>query len=363
MAASTGSSSVAKTIALLLGIASLGLAGFAIWIMLAPGSGKSARVSSSSNASSSATPAAPSNDGSKTPWTASAPGRVEPRSGVVRISAGGIGRVTALPVKLNDKVTAGQLLLVLEDKDARARLTAAEAEAAARKRERDAAPANAGRENVSRAEDNLYNAERTYTSARIELDDAMLADPKGTSPAVTSARKRMTDAQDRVRQETNNLNNASRNNSTAPSRADSAVIAARADVMLADQAWDKTRIRAPIAGSILQISAKVGEFLAASPEQIVFSMGDVSRLRVRAEVDETEVNKIRLGQTVFVKNAAFPGQEFEGKVSELSPLLAIPRMTARSPRRPNDVEVMEVIIDLDGSVTLLPGMRVDAFFR
>lgn len=362
MAASTGSSSVAKTIALLLGIASLGLAGFAIWIMLAPGSGKSSRVSSSSNASSSATPA-PSNDGSKTPWVASAPGRVEPRSGVIRISAGGIGRVTALPVKLNDKVTAGQLLLVMEDKDARARLTAAEAEAAARKRERDAAPANAGRENVSRAEDNLYNAERTYTSARIELDDATLVDPKGTSPAVTSSRKRMMDAQDRVRQEQTNLTNALRNNSTAASRADSAVIAARADVMLADQAWDKTRIRAPIAGSVLQINTKVGEFLAASPELIVFAMGDVSRLRVRAEVDETEVNKIRLGQTVFVKNSAFPGQEFEGKVSELTPLLAIPRMAARGPRRPSDVEVMEVLIDLEGTITLLPGMRVDAFFR
>lgn len=361
-APSTGSSGIAKTIALLLGIASLGLAGFAVWIMLEPGSGKSSRVAASSSNASSATPAN-STTSSKTPWVASAPGRVEPNTGLIRLSAGSIGRVTHILVKANEKVSAGHLLLVMEDQDAKARLAAAEAEAAARKRERDQAPANRDRDSVTRAEDALYNAERTYTHARMELDDAILADPKGTGTAAANARKRMNDAQDRVRQERTNLANASRNNTAAPSRADSAVTAARADVMLADQAWDKTRIRAPIAGSILQIQAKVGELLSPSPEQIVFAMGDVGRLRVRAEVDETEVTKVRLGQSAFVKSAAFPGQEFEGKVLEMAPLLAIPRITARSPRRPNDVEVMEVIIELDASATLLPGMRVDAFFR
>lgn len=363
-APSTGSSGIAKTIALLLGIASLGLAGFAVWIMLEPGSGKSSRATSSSptaNASSSA----PGNStpSSKTPWVASAPGRVEPVTGLIRISAGNVGRVTRVLVKTNDKVPAGHLLLVMEDQDAKARLAAAEAEAAARKRERDQAPANKDRDSVTRAEDALYNAERAYTSARHDLDEATLADPKGTGTAVANARKRMTDAQDRMRQEKTNLANATRNNSAVPNRAESAVIAARADVMLADQAWDKTRIRAPIAGSILQINAKVGELLSPSPEQIVFAMGDVGRLRVRAEVDETEVVKIRPGQSVFVKSAAFPGQEFEGKVLEMAPLLAIPRITARSPRRPNDVEVMEVIVELDASATLMPGMRVDTFFR
>ena len=166
-----------------------------------------------------------------------------------------------------------------------------------------------------------------------------------------------------MRQETTNLNNAMRNNSTAPGRGDSALIAARAEVMLADQALDRTRIRAPMAGTVLQINARVVELLAPSPEQVVFAMGDMTRLRVRAEVDETEVSKVRMGAAAFVKNTAFPGQEFEGKVTEIAPLLAVPRINARSPRRPNDVEVMEVIIDLESSSTLLPGMRVEVFFR
>jgi HlyD family secretion protein len=38
-------------------------------------------------------------------------------------------------------------------------------------------------------------------------------------------------------------------------------------------------------------------------------------------------------------------------------------MGSRGARRATDVEVMEVLVDMDGTVPLMPGMRVDAFFR
>lgn len=364
MASKSSAGSVAKTLALMLGIASMGLAGFAVWIMLGPGQGSSKGSRVSSNPAPASTSSSTPSDTPRGPWVASAPGRVEPRLGLVRISAGSMGPVTAVPVRLNDRVAEGQLLLVIEDKEARARLLGAEASAAAAKRDRDAAPAVAGRESINRTEDAIYNAERALTLARLDLDDAMLADTtRGTSAAVTSARRRLTDATERLRQEKANLTSSARSNAPAPNRLEAAVIAARADVMMADAALDKTRIRAPAPGSVLQINAKLGEFLAPSPEQVVFVMGDISRLRVRAEVDDTEVAKIRLGQGVFVKSSAFPNQEFEGKVAEISSSLAIPRMAARGPRRSTDVEVMEVVIDLEGTVTLLSGMRVDVFFR
>lgn len=362
----SNSSSLTKTLALLLGVASMGVAGFAVWVMLGSGQSKGTRVASSTPASSNYSSSSNANASNETrsPWVASAPGRVEPRFGLVRISAGSIGRVTALPAKPNDKVTEGQLLLVQEDKDARARLLGAEAQAAAAKRDRDAAPVTAGRESVNRAEDAVYNAERAVTAARMELDDLMLGDGRGTAQALNTVRRRLTDAQDRLRQETNSLNSlGARANLTAPNRIDAALIAARAEVMLADQAWDKTRVRAPAAGTILQVNAKIGETLAPSPEQVIFVMGDTSRMRVRVEVDDTEIGKIRLNQSVFVKNSAFPGQEFEGKVAEIAPFLSVPRMPARGPRRPSDVEVLEVVVDLEGAVTLMPGMRTDVFFR
>lgn len=360
------SSSLAKTLALLLGIASMGLAGFAVWIMLAPGQGKATRV-----VSSSATPAPAAStvaDAPRGPWTASAPGRIEPRAGLIRLSPASIGRVVALPARLNEKVNEGQLLLVMEDKEARSRLQAAEAEVAARKKERDAAPVTAGRETLNRAEDNLYAAERVLTQARLDLDDATLIDPRGTSAAITSARRRVSDATERLRQEVANLTSSMRSSAPAPNRLESALIAGRSDVMQADIALDRTRMRAPAAGTVLQINTRLGETLAPSPELVVFVMGDLSKLRVRAEVDESDVAKVRVGQSVFVKNGAYPNQEFEGKVAEIASSLIIPRMGARGPRRTTDVEVMEVLIDLEGvsaegSMRLLPGMRTDVFFR
>jgi HlyD family secretion protein len=43
--------------------------------------------------------------------------------------------------------------------------------------------------------------------------------------------------------------------------------------------------------------------------------------------------------------------------------MASPRIGPRGPKRPSDIEVLEMTIKLDGDVPLLPGMRVDAFVR
>ena len=100
-----------------------------------------------------------------------------------------------------------------------------------------------------------------------------------------------------------------------------------------------------------------------TPEQPLIVMGDMSVVRVKAEVDEGDVAKIKLGQKAFVRSVSHPGKEFEGKVERLAPSLAQAKICPRGPRRANDVEVMEVTVDLEGTVPLLPGMRVDTFFR
>jgi HlyD family secretion protein len=102
--------------------------------------------------------------------------------------------------------------------------------------------------------------------------------------------------------------------------------------------------------------------VAPTPDAPLVTLGDVSVLRVRAEVDEHDVSKIKLGQKAVVRNNGYPGQDFNGKVTELAPSLAAPRMGSRGARRATDVEVLEVLIDIEGSVPLLPGMRAEVFF-
>jgi len=134
-------------------------------------------------------------------------------------------------------------------------------------------------------------------------------------------------------------------------------------MLLAEAAWERTRLRAPIDGTVLQVQVRAGELASASPEQPLIALGDVSALRVRTEVEERDVAKVRIGQAVVVRTDAYPDREFAGKVASMAQSLSAGRIVQRGPKRPNDFDALEVMIDLDPGSPLLPGMRVDVLFR
>ena len=146
-------------------------------------------------------------------------------------------------------------------------------------------------------------------------------------------------------------------------RLESALTAARADVWTAEAALERTRIRAPLKGSVLQVNAKVGELSSPQSELPLVMLGDTSALRVKAEVEERDVAKVKLGQKVFVRSEAYPGKDFEGTVTVIAPALGPPRMAVRTTRRASDVDVLEVTVELAPGSPLLSGMRVDVFFK
>ena len=299
-------------------------------------------------------------------WIAAAPGRIEPKSGLVRIGAQLPGRIADVLVKINDAVEEGELLIRLDDEEARARLQAAETEAASRKRERDAQSADKAREDVRRAEDAVFSAERVVTNTRFELEYELQAKRAGTGSEtrVQDSRRNLAAAREKLQKERGSYATAqSKPDVPAPSRLESALQAARSDVSVAEAVLEKTRVRSPMSGTILQLAAKTGELVAPSPDLALAAIGDMSVVRLKAEVDQHDVAKIKSGSKVIVKSGAYPGREFEGHVAELSPTLAAPKFALRGARRPTDVEVMEVTIDLDGQVPLVPGMRADAFFK
>ncbi len=299
------------------------------------------------------------------PWAAAAPGRIEPKSGQVRIGSGLLGRIAEVTVKVNDVVEEGEMLIRLDDEEARARLQAAETEAASRKRERDAQSLDKAREDLRKAEDGVFAAERQLTNARFGLEYELQAKRMGvgSDQRVKDARAQVTTAREKLQKERSAYAVAqSKSDVPAPSRLESALQAARSDVAVAEALLEKTRIRAPAAGTILQLPAKVGEMVAPSPEQPLAVIGDMSVVRVKAELDEHDVSKVKVGGKVIVKSNAYPGREFNGTVAEMAPSLATPKVSLRGARRPTDVEVLEVTIDLEGNVPLIPGMRADAFF-
>lgn len=300
-------------------------------------------------------------------WAASAPGRVEPRGGEVRVGAQSAGRISEVAAALNDVVQAGDLLIRIEDDDARARLVAADAEAAVRRRERDAeAASNRLAADRRTAEDQLAATERTALIARTDLDRALRLQRAGTGTADDVAKERaaLKAALDKVDADRAALRRAqTAQGIPLPTRLEAGLTAARAEVALAEQALERTRLRAPSNGTILQLNSRIGETVAPSPEQVLIVLGDLTALRVRAEVEERDVGRVRVGQAVVLRTDAFPGREFTGSVATRAQALGPAKLGQRGPRRPTDVDTLEVMIDVDAGTPLLPGLRVDVFFR
>jgi HlyD family secretion protein len=301
-------------------------------------------------------------DDARPVWATSAPGRVEPSGGEVRMTAQVPGRVIDVLVGVNDKVAAGDLLVRLADEDLLARVNAARAEMAVRKRDRDGEGVSGAAKDRRVAEDKLSDAERQLAFAREELDRALRLKRSGAD--LDKAREAVGKVADDVETARDSLRKLlATGNGPAPTRLEAALSAARAEVSLAEAALERTRLRAPATGTVLQLYAKVGETVAPSPESPLVVMGDVSSLRVRTELEERDIGKVRSGQAAVVRSDAFPGKDFEGVVSSIAKALGPSKLGQRGPRRPTDIDVLEVIIDLSGQPPLLPGMRVDVFLK
>ncbi|MDH4982435.1 HlyD family efflux transporter periplasmic adaptor subunit [Hyphomicrobium sp. D-2] len=299
-------------------------------------------------------------------WAASATGRVEPKSGEVRVTATTPGRIVTIPVALNDSVKSGDVLLRLDDEDAMTKVTAATAEEQVRVRERDEEEAVGLQLERRKAEDAVAEAKRAVFAAQQELDAAYIEarTKNGAETAVDNARTKLADTEKKLDDELTKMSTVlNKGGMPLPTRLESALTISRTDVDAAELGVEHTRIRAPFDGTVLNVIAKEGEVAAPSPENTLVVFGDLTSMKVRAEVEERDAAKIRKGQRVVVRADAYPNQDFEGKVDSIAQSLSPPNIVSRGPRRPNDVEVLEVLVDLDGNPPLLTGMRVDVFFK
>ena len=105
-------------------------------------------------------------------------------------------------------------------------------------------------------------------------------------------------------------------------------------------------IVAPMNGVVLRRDGEIGEIAEAG--QILFRIGVPKPLQVVAEVNEEDIPRVALGQTVLFRTDAFPDRRLEGKVSEITPMGDVAAKTFR------------VKIALPDDTPLKPGMSVEA---
>jgi HlyD family secretion protein len=299
-------------------------------------------------------------------WQAVAPGRVEPWSGEIRIAAPVVGRIGEVLVDVNDKVFSGEPLIRLEDTEARARVATAEAQIALRKRARNDQSTSSRAAERRRAEDWVADAEQGAFDAQSAVDQVAIAKRagRGSDADLAAARAALGREQDRLKQRQSELRTLEDDKNTPlPTLNEGQLNVARAELLLAQAGIEKLTIRAPRAGTVLQVNAKRGELASPSSTQPLLLIGDISALRVRAELDERDFGEIKIGQPAMVRAPAFRGREFTGKVSSIAPLVDAGRINARDQRGLSDVRVVEVVVDLAEGGPLAVGMKVDVYFR
>jgi HlyD family secretion protein len=295
---------------------------------------------------------------------AAGPGRVEASSEEVRVSAQVGGRLQAVLVEENDRVTAGQVLATIDNAEYRARVASAEAtlrlrEAEARKvhngaraqerrdaeaavREAEAVGDNAMTD-VARRRD-LY---RDAVISRAEMDNAEQAF-KVARAKQDSARERLSLVDAGAREEDH-------------ARADAEVALARAALDEAHALLEKTFLRAPIDGVVLRRHRRAGETVSTQFESPVVTIADRSRLRVRIDVDEVDVARLREGQAAYVTADAFGTRRFSGRVMRVGQVLGRKNIRTDEPTERVDTKVLETLIELADGRELPLGLRVQGF--
>jgi HlyD family secretion protein len=295
-------------------------------------------------------------------WLAVAPGRVEPRSGQIKLGVPIAGVVDSVLAKVNDTVFAGEPLIQLKDDELAARLAAAVSQVAVRKRARNDQSSSRADER-RKAEDAVAEAEQSIFGAQDAVDNAAAKWRASGQPdaTLTNARADLSRAQDELTRRKTQLRRVEVN-APLPTATEGQLIAARADLTVARAALEKLTLRAPIDGTVLQVNIKAGELAVPSALQPLILLANLSVLRVRAELDERDVTGIKIGQPATVRANAFPGREFAGKVTAIAPLIEPAHIGARGSDSRTDVDTVEVLVDLAQPGPLTVGMRVDVYF-
>jgi multidrug resistance efflux pump len=130
-------------------------------------------------------------------------------------------------------------------------------------------------------------------------------------------------------------------------------------VARAEAAIRAREIRAPIAGQVLKLLRREGEFSGSSTGTPLVVVGDLKRLIIRAEFADRDAARVAVGAAteIWIDGEA---RRWRGRIVEASALMG--RKTARSldPSDRFDRDVREVLVAFDGAAPAVPvGLRVN----
>ncbi|KAA6464644.1 efflux RND transporter periplasmic adaptor subunit [Acidobacteria bacterium AB60] len=278
--------------------------------------------------------------------TRSTNGRVEPEENF-EIHSPLATTVKRVFVQEGDRVTAGKVLLELDDIQARARVATAESALKSAQAGLDAVTHNGTLEQQQASTADVTRARLDRDSAQRDLNALVKLSANGAASAgeVAAARQRLDSANAAL--DASQITAKGRYSPADMARAQAAVNDAEVNLDAARDVESKTTVRAPIAGTVYNLDVKQTDFVEEG--KLILQMADLHHERVRAYFDEPDIGLLSVGQPVLIKWDARLGQVWHGRIERVP-------ITVTTYGTRNVGEVLVRIDDNDGQ--LLPATNV-----
>ncbi len=244
-----------------------------------------------------------------------ATGKIEPRAKVeVKSKASGI--VKKILVDYSDTVRRGQVLVELDKEELQARVREARALLMAAEAAEKAAVASYERNRVEAEGPDLPFLKAAAERARRLHEDGLIS------------RAVLEEAEQAYQMALNRQMRALRNVAVAKAeiaRARAQVAQARAALDRAEEDLRNSTIVSPMDGVVLSRDVEVGDAVSSilvlgSQATRIMTLGDISDVYVRGQVDEADIGKVYIGQPARIVVESFKDKKFRGQVTRISPL-------------------------------------------
>jgi HlyD family secretion protein len=238
------------------------------------------------------------------------------------------GRVEWIGVEKGDIVEKGQLLVKLEDREYRARLEEARAGLRLSETRLEELEAGSRPEEIDRAEAELERSRADLKNAETEKErlSSLLGAGIVHKQEVDNAEARYSMAKasvDAAEKSLRLLELGPRVEQISQARAE--VQRAAASVAYAETMLDATEIRAPIAGTVLERIAEIGEMITTSfggtggAKSSVVALADLTDLQVELDISQADFNRISDEHECRMTPEAFPDRDYACEIDEISP--------------------------------------------
>ena len=263
---------------------------------------------------------------------------------VVSVSVGSqvSGQIKELFVDFNSEVKKGQLIARIDPEQIEYRMRQAQADLDASRASVGTQQANVAvqRAEVARADANLAEARRDLERKKSLVEKNFIASSEAEK--ADALYKAQAAGLDSAKAQLGVAEANSRNSLAVVKQREAQLAQAKIDL-------ERTAIRSPVNGIVVKRSIEPGQTVAASlqaPELFVIAQS-LADMQVDSAIDESDVGRVRVGQSTTFTVDSFPGRTFTGTVKQV-------RKAAQTVS--NVVTYTVVITAANPDLTLLPGM-------